>query len=199
MAFSFASVFAALCSVWVSAFQIGAPTTSRDSTRGTFTGEVVAIADGDTIRVMHNGVAERIRLWGIDCPETGQPFGTRAKQLTGELAFGKEVTVRVSEVDRYGRTLAEITLPDGRSLNRELVSAGLAWWYQRYAPIDDELATLEAKARDGRLGLWSDANPTAPWEWRHSGSSPTGRSMFTDRPRSVRARGEARNHRRSGP
>ncbi len=70
----------------------------------TFTGKVVHISDGDTIRVMHNGAAERIRLWGIDCPEKRQPFGTRASQFTGDLAFGKDVKVLVRDVDRYGRT-----------------------------------------------------------------------------------------------
>jgi len=92
-----------------------------------FTGKVVGITDGDTIRVMHNGVPERIRLWGIDCPESKQAFGPRAKQYTGDLAFGKTVTVRVKDIDRYKRTVAEIVLPDGRSLNREIVRAGFAW------------------------------------------------------------------------
>ena len=76
-----------------------------------FTGEVVAITDGDTIRVMRDGRAERIRLWGIDCQESKQAFGTRAKQFTGDLA----VTVRVRDVDRYKRLVAEIILPDGRT------------------------------------------------------------------------------------
>jgi endonuclease YncB( thermonuclease family) len=70
-----------------------------------FTGKVVAITDGDTIKVMHNGAAERIRLWGIDCPESKQAFGTRATQFTGDLAFGQTVTVKVRDVDRYKRTL----------------------------------------------------------------------------------------------
>jgi micrococcal nuclease len=73
-----------------------------------FTGRVVAITDGDTIKVMHDGAAERIRLWGIDCPESKQPFGTRAKQLTGDLVFDKTVTVKVRDIDRYKRTVAEI-------------------------------------------------------------------------------------------
>ncbi len=53
-----------------------------------FSGKVVAISDGDTIRVMHNGRAERIRLWGIDCPEKRQPFGTRATQTDSGCAPG---------------------------------------------------------------------------------------------------------------
>ena len=44
-----------------------------------FSGRVVAVLDGDTIRVMHNGRAERLRIYGIDCPERGQPYGTRAR------------------------------------------------------------------------------------------------------------------------
>src|ERR1700690_327671 len=56
---------------------------------------------------MHNGRAERIRLWGIDCPEKRQPFGPRASQVTGDLAFGKAVKVIVHDVDRYGRTVRE--------------------------------------------------------------------------------------------
>ena len=131
-----------------------------------FSGRVVGISDGDTIRVMHNGRAERVRLWGIDCPESHQPFGTRAKQFTGDLAFGKDVKVLVRDLDRYGRTVGEVVLPGGRSLNRELVRAGLAWWYRQYARGDRELERLEAEARAARRGLWADAHPVPPWEWR---------------------------------
>ena len=89
-----------------------------------FTGRVVGVTDGDTIKVLHNGKAEKIRLHGIDCPEKGQPFGSKAKQFTSELVFGKTVTVHVTDMDRYGRTVADVVLPDGRVLNRELVAAG---------------------------------------------------------------------------
>lgn len=130
-----------------------------------FSGKVVGISDGDTIRVMHDGSAERVRLWGIDCPESHQAFGTRAKQFTGDLAFGKDVKVLVRDVDRYGRTVGEVILPDQRSLNRELVRAGLAWWYRQYARGDRELERLEAAARTARRGLWADAHPVPPWEW----------------------------------
>ncbi|MEO8597332.1 MAG: thermonuclease family protein [Candidatus Solibacter sp.] len=90
-----------------------------------FSGKVVAITDGDTIKVMHDGALERIRLWGIDCPESKQAFGTRAKQLTGDLAFGKIVTVKVRDIDRYKRTVAEIILPDGRNQTEAALSACL--------------------------------------------------------------------------
>ena len=69
-----------------------------------FSGKGVAISDGDTIRVMHDGAAERIRLWGIDAPESKQAFGTRAKQFTGDLAFGEIVTVKVRDLELEART-----------------------------------------------------------------------------------------------
>ncbi len=131
-----------------------------------FTGRVVGVSDGDTITVLHNGKGERIRLHGIDCPEKRQAFGKRAKQLTSNLVFGKTVTVQAVDRHRYGRTVAEVLLPDGRSLNRELVKAGFAWWYWRYAPDDETLAQLEREAREAKRGLWVDPNPVSPWEWR---------------------------------
>jgi len=77
----------------------------------TFTGKVVGVSDGDTIKVMRQGRAVKVRLHGIDCPEKRQPFGTRAKQYTSHMAFGNEVTVQVKTTDRYGRTVGEVILP----------------------------------------------------------------------------------------
>jgi len=108
----------------------------------TFTGEVVGVSDGDTISVMRGGKAVKVRLHGIDCPEKKQAFGTRAKKFTSDLAFGKEVTVRIQTTDRYGRSVGVVILPGGKNLNWELVSAGLAWWYRKYAPDDRILEKL---------------------------------------------------------
>jgi micrococcal nuclease len=130
-----------------------------------FSGKVVGISDGDTIRVLHNGRAERIRLNGIDCPELHQPFGARAKLFTSSLAFGKTVNVDVTGTDRYQRTIAQITLPDSRNLERELVRAGLAWWYRQYSN-DPILKQLEREARAAKRGLWIEPQPTPPWEYR---------------------------------
>lgn len=99
------------------------------------TAPVIGISDGDTIRVLQDGVSKRIRLWGIDCPEVKQAFGTGAKQFTSDLAFRKTVVLRVHDVDRYGRQGAEVILPDGHNLNREIVRAGFAW-YRQYARHD---------------------------------------------------------------
>ncbi len=130
-----------------------------------FTGRVVGVTDGDTITVLHNGKGERIRLHGIGCPEKRQAFGNRAKQFTSTLVFGTTVTVQVVDRDRYGRTVGEVLLPDGRSLNHELVRAGLAWMYRRYTN-DQNLSDLEEEARVARRGLWADPHAVPPWEWR---------------------------------
>jgi endonuclease YncB( thermonuclease family) len=66
----------------------------------------------------------------------GQDFGSRARIVTSELAFGKVVTVYPRRKDQYRRTVADVILPDGRILNHELVRLGMAWWYRRYAPND---------------------------------------------------------------
>ncbi len=131
-----------------------------------FSGKVVGVADGDTITVLQDRTQVHVRLDGIDCPERGQAFGSRAKEFTSELVFGQVVTVRPRNKDRYGRTVAEIVLPDGRDVNHELVRAGFAWWFRKYAPHDTELARLEAEAKEAKRGLWADASPVPPWEWR---------------------------------
>jgi len=133
--------------------------------RGDFVGKVVGVSDGDTIEVMRAGRAVRVRLEGVDCPESRQAYGTRAKQFTSELVFGKTVSVQVRGTDQYGRILGEVILPNGRSLNRELVRNGYAWWYRRYSN-DRVLQQLEQEARRERRGLWRDRNPTPPWEFR---------------------------------
>lgn len=130
-----------------------------------FRGRVVGVVDGDTIDVLRRGQPERIRLAGIDCPEKAQPYGTRARQATAVLVFGMDVRVLEKERDRYGRMVGEVVLGDGRSLNRELVRQGWAWWYRRYAQ-DRTLGDLEIVARMERRGLWVDPQPVPPWEWR---------------------------------
>lgn len=139
-------------------FAVAAPTEE-------FTGKVVAITDGDTIRVLRDGKEVRVRLEGIDCPEANQAFGTKTKRATSDMAFDKTVTVRVKGVDKYGRLLADVILPDGSILNRELVRFGYAWWFRKYSS-DESLGKLEAEARTAKLGLWAEMNPIPPWDWR---------------------------------
>jgi micrococcal nuclease len=85
-----------------------------------FAGKVVGVVDGDTLTILHNGIGERIRLNGIDCPEKGQAFRKRAKQATSDLAFRKTVTVQTYGKDKYERTIGDVILPDDRNLNQSL-------------------------------------------------------------------------------
>jgi len=130
------------------------------------TGKVTSVDDGDTLTMAGDGVEYRIRLFGVDCPEHGQPFGEEAKQFTRNMVLGREVQVKVLDRDRYDRLVGEVYLPDGPLLNHELAREGLAWHYKRYAPHDDLLASLQAQAREAGRGLWAAEAPVAPWEWR---------------------------------
>jgi len=143
-------------------------------------GKVIRVADGDTLTLLvdeKDAPKEiRVRLEGIDCPEAGQPWGTRAKQALSELVFQQTVKVWSIGQDRYGRTLGRVYVgeDDERSdVNLALVAQGLAWHYKRYS--DDELlADAEIAAKRERRGLWADPSPVAPWHWR--AKQPKGKS-----------------------
>ena len=120
----------------------------------------------DTLEVLNGHHTERIRLSGIDCPEKGQAYGQKAKHAASELVYGKEVTVQTRGHDKYTSTLGNVLLPDGMSLNQELVKQGSCWWYRKYAPGDTVLEGLEKEAREKRKGLWADPQPVPPREWR---------------------------------
>lgn len=131
----------------------------------------MAVADGDTITVLDAGNRQtRVRLQGIDAPESRQAFGQVSKQNLSDLVFDRHVVVEYEKTDRYGRTLGKV-LVGGRDVNLEQVKAGLAWHYKYYqdeqSPADRRLyADAETDARAARRGLWSDSNPIPPWDFR---------------------------------
>jgi micrococcal nuclease len=132
------------------------------SAAGEFAGNLVGVSDGDSLTVLREHTPVRIRLHGIDSPEAGQDFGSRAKAAAAELAFGKVVTVRTVDTDRHGRTVALVVLPDGAILNHELIRSGNASWFRKHAPVDSTVERLEAEAREVRRGLWAQKNPVPP-------------------------------------
>ncbi len=127
--------------------------------------KVIGIKDGDTVELLMNNQPVTVRLYGVDAPEKIQDYGTQAKNFASQLAFGKYVKLTSHGNDRYGRTIGEIILPDGKSLNQELVANGFAWYYKAYAN-DPQLGYLENDARRLERGLWSQPNPVAPWDFR---------------------------------
>lgn len=134
-------------------------------------GKVVGIADGDTVTVLDASKNQhRIRLEGIDAPEKSMPFGQRAKEHLSNLVFAKDVEVKTSKKDRYGRAIGSIFV-NGLDANLAMVNAGMAWHYKKYqkeqSPADRLIyASAEEQARSRRAGLWRDDNPTPPWEYR---------------------------------
>lgn len=135
------------------------------SPQATFKGKVTGVIDGDTIEVLKEGKAVRIRLNGIDCPEKTQAFGTKAKKFTSDLIYGQQVTIRAKELDRYGRTIADVYLQDGTWLNKALIDSGYAWHYKAYSE-DKVLANAEIVASRLKIGLWVENQPIPPWEFR---------------------------------
>lgn len=134
-------------------------------------GRVVGITDGDTITVLDSSNTQyKIRLSGIDAPERGQAFGQASKQNLSGLIFGKSVTVEFSKRDRYGRIVGRVLL-SGRDINLEQVRGGHAWHYKQYereqTPAERKAyAEAETEARKEKRGLWRDAEPVPPWDYR---------------------------------
>ena len=137
----------------------------------TLTGRVVAISDGDTLTILDDSKRQhKIRLAGIDSPEKGQPFGEYCKKSLSDLAYDRMVVVESNKLDRYGRVIGKV-LVDGRDANLEQVRRGCGWHYKKYQneqSLEDRTSydAAEQSARNGKVGLWGDRDPVAPWEWR---------------------------------
>jgi endonuclease YncB( thermonuclease family) len=161
---------------------------SADASADTLLGRVVRVVDGDTLVVLRSGkVQERVRLAGIDCPERGQAFGTKAKEELLARVGGDDVRIEWEKRDRYGRIVGKVVDPEG-DVNLALVRSGMCWWYRRYA--EDQSAVdrvlyekAEDAARGEGLGLWRDPAPVPPWEWRHAAPTP---AAAASPPRSAR-------------
>lgn len=124
--------------------------------------KVVGISDGDTLTCLQDRKQIKVRLLHIDAPESSQPFGNRAKQSLATLVFKKQVILKASGYDKYGRLLAEV-YENGNNINLQLVQQGMAWAYVKTQPI---YLQAQEKAKAQRIGLWQDSNPISPAEWR---------------------------------
>lgn len=126
------------------------------------------VFDGDSFEARRaDGRRVEVRLFGIDAPERYQAWNRRSRSALRDLVDGESLSLRVVEVDRYDRLVAEVFLPDGRSVNAAQVEEGNAWVYRRYTD-DARLIGLEEEARAARRGLWSMPahEQVPPWEWR---------------------------------
>lgn len=138
---------------------------------GDIQGRVIRVTDGDTITILDGkNEQHKIRLAGIDAPEKKQAFGTRSKQALSDDVFGKTVIVDWNKRDRYKRIVGKVMV-DGQDMNLKQVKRGMAWHYKKYEGEQDvedrsDYAQAEDLARRGRLGLWRDDSPVAPWDFR---------------------------------
>jgi len=130
-------------------------------------GLVTGVSDGDTFYVLIDGRSTRVRLSSIDAPEKKQPFGRVSEGSLRELVGQKTVTLTWHKKDRYGRPIVQVEA-GGIDVNAEQIRRGMAWAYRRYT-AEQRLYSLEDEARRGRLGLWADPAPVAPWLWRRGG------------------------------
>lgn len=94
-----------------------------------FTGKVIGVTDGDTIKVLVNKDSVTVRLEGIDAPESGQSYGKKSKEALAEIVAGKTVNVKKTGTDKYGRTLGIVIVGDSDA-NAKMVEDGWAWHFK---------------------------------------------------------------------
>lgn len=144
-----------------------------EHTTGANSGRVVRLADGDTFTLLVAGNKQmKVRLHGIDAPERQQDFGNAARKKMQELTTGHTISIEVKDTDRYGRTVGIARREDGLVINEEMLRTGLAWHYKAYDK-NQKWDRMEQEARNKKVGLWSQPNPTPPWEWRQSKRNET--------------------------
>lgn len=166
--------------VFLSAILLFSPQAFAKEALRVLEGTVIKVSDGDTINVDSGGTKLKIRLYGIDAPETqkmnrksgwiskpGQPYGNESWKALDEKIYRQRVRVEVRDIDQYKRLVSVVWLGN-RNINREMVAEGNAWTYRQYLdrPHASEYIAAEEQARSKRLGLWRDANPQPPWDFR---------------------------------
>lgn len=149
-----------LLSVMLALLVAGFPAPLHAADSGTCTRAV----DGDTLVVDLNGSREKVRLIGVDTPETVHPskpvqhFGKEASAFTKRMAAGKRVRLEYDgqKRDRYGRLLAYVYLQDGTFLNAEIIRQGYGFAYTRFPfKYMDQFRQHEREAREALRGLWA--------------------------------------------
>lgn len=135
-----------------------------------FHGRVDRVIDGDTVKVITENDTLRIRIRGIDAPESEQEFGEEARIALNRLIGGQNVVFQSEGSDAYGRVLASVAVY-GRDVGLYMIERGYAWYYETYGsqiPSDWQYAyrMAESHARLNHAGLWQSSGPVPPWSWR---------------------------------
>lgn len=128
-------------------------------------GKVIKIKDGDTVVILdsyNNQIT--LRLAEVDCPESKQNFGKKAKEFTSNEVGSKIVNYKIIDTDRFGRSIAEVYY-NNKYLSEEIIKNGYGWHYKRYSQ-SKKLSQFELLAKKNKLGIWADKNIVAPWDFR---------------------------------
>lgn len=148
-----------------------------------FKARVSWVCDGDSIWVRRwYGRRVKLRLLGIDAPETEQTYGDESQKVLEELVGGRVVLVRAVERDIFGRYVASVRV-GSVDAGLSMIEAGAAWPYFRYLsklPKEDVERIREAwrEAKAAGRGLWRERNPEAPWDWRERHRSWWSRLLY---------------------
>lgn len=138
----------------------------------TFTGVLTDITAGDLVSVNNNNTPVQLRLYGVDCPETGQDFAQEARTQTVSRVLDTTVSVHILTEDSLEIPVALVFDGTGNSLSHWLAAEGLAWWDDRNAKKDSLLRKLNAQAIVAQKGIFADSAPLAPWDYRKSKELP---------------------------
>ena len=125
------------------------------------------MTDGDTFKIDYNGEEKKVRLIGIDTPESVSPnkkknnnYGEEASNYTKQILEGKNIYLEfdVQETDKYGRLLAYVYLEDGTMYNKELLEKGYAQvvTYPPNVKYVEEFEAIQKKARENNVGFWAE-------------------------------------------
>ena len=154
---------------------------------------VIKVVDGDTLYIDIPDANEnytRIRLWGVDTPETKNPrtgvmyFGPEASEFAADKALSKKVTVFLEKEkntrDKYNRLLAYVQLSDGKFLNEELLRDGYAYADTRFKHgLYNKYKQLESLARSQKKGLWAEVTPEQMPKWKQRREGFTAENSVT--------------------
>jgi endonuclease YncB( thermonuclease family) len=166
VALAFAALLAAAAPTVATAREVLAP----------IEGTALDVQDGDSFLLRaDDGRRVRVRVNGIDAPEKHQPWADASRRHLGELLRGRRIRLEPVKQDVFDRTVARVVVVDGDPPERDAglaqLEAGVAWHFKRYRSdqTDDAFARYARAERDAQargLGLWRDATPEAPWDFR---------------------------------
>lgn len=180
-------IIALLIAAWY-AYSPGLSQTALDQASKTQPGlySIDHFVDGDTLAVSMNGTVEKVRMIGVDTPETHKPnspvqcYGPAAAAYTKQTLDGKQIRLEAdpenTNRDRYGRLLRYVYLPDGSLLQYKLLQEGYAFAYVQF-PFSKkaDFVAAQQQAQDQKKGLWANCQPfqeaNGRWQTNDAGAS----------------------------